>query len=151
MSAVNVYKEKVKQGGYSKRVEVEQKVAAGELPVPTFSLRWGGGYEPYDKANKKAAGLLPKLGIAGLGTYLSAIYEALAQKNKLIPNYWLSAVAAARGVLILMDAGAKRDDAVSMTAEIVGLPKELIDKALSTILGGGAAGAGGAAGGTPGA
>jgi len=149
MSAVAVYKEKVKQGGYNKRIEIEQKVAAGELPVSTLSLRREKGFAPYDEANRKAAGVLPELKKAGLGTYLSAVYEAIAYKNRPIPNYWLAAVAAARGVLILMDLGIDRNDAVIKTATIVGLPKELIEKALGGA--GGGAGAGGAAGGTPGA
>jgi hypothetical protein len=151
MSAVAVFKEKVKQGGYSKRVEIEQKVASGELPTLTLSQRREKGFAPHDEANKKAAGILPGLNTAGLGPYIATVHEAIAYKNKPIPNYWLAAVTAARGVLILMDLGVDRNDAVAKTATLVGLPKELIEKALGTITGGGAGGGATAAGGAPGA
>jgi hypothetical protein len=154
-----VYKEKIKLGGYAKRIEIEGKVASGELPVPTISLRWEKEYAPYDEVNKKAAGLLSGLNTAGFGTYLATIYEAVSYKNRTVPNYWLSAVTAARGVLILLDIGVDRNKALQVTADLVGLSKELIEKALKTIeqpgAGGGAgAGGGGAAagaGGAPGA
>jgi hypothetical protein len=47
-SVLTVYKEKVKQGGYAKRVEIEQKVAAGELQVLTLSQRREKGFAPHD-------------------------------------------------------------------------------------------------------
>jgi hypothetical protein len=50
-----------------------------------------------------------------------------------------------------MDIGVDQNTAVVKTATLVGLPRELIEKALGAISGGGGAGAGGAAGGAPGA
>ncbi len=142
MSAVNVYKQKIQLKGYERSLEVEQKVASGELPVLPRSLRWGAGFAPYDQAIKKLAGVLPGLNIAGLGTYIAAIYEALYHVNKPIPNYVLAAAAAARGVLVLLDLGADRNKAISITADIVGLSRSLIERALG-------GGGGGAAGGAP--
>jgi hypothetical protein len=146
MSAVNVYKEKIKLKGYEKSIEVEGKIASGELPVLPRSLRWGAGYAPYDAVIKKMAGVLPGLNVAGLGTYVASIEEAIYHMNKPIPNYVLAAAAAARGVLVLMDLGVDRGKAVSVTSEIVGMSKALIERALG---GGGGAPAGG--GGAPGA
>ena len=143
MSAVNVYKQKVALRWYEKSVEVEGKVASGELPVLLRSLRWGTGYAPYDAVIKKMAGVLPGLNVAGLGTYVASVEEAIYHMNKPIPNYVLAAVAAARGVLVLMDLGVDRNVAVSKTAELTGLSKTLIERALG---GGGvpAVGGGGA-------
>ena len=148
MSAVNVYKEKIKLKGYEKSVEVEGKIASGELPVLPRSLRWGAGYAPYDAVIKKMAGVLPVLNVAGLGTYVASIEEAIYHMNKPIPNYVLAAAAAARGVLVLMDLGGDRGKAVSVTSEIVGMSKALIERALG---GGGAPAGGGGGGGAPGA
>jgi hypothetical protein len=142
MSALNVYKQKIVLKGYEKSVEIENKVASGELPVLPRSLRYSVGYAPYDSMIKKAAGILPRLNVAGLGTYLSRVMEALKHLNKPIPNYVLAAAAAASGVLVLMDMGVDRDAAVSATAELTGLSKDLIERAL-----GGAGGAPARAGG----
>jgi len=146
MSAVNVYKQKVALKGYEKSIEVEGKIASGELPVLPRSLRWGAGYAPYDAVIKKMAGVLPGLNVAGLGTYVASIEEAIYHMNKPIPNYVLAAAAAARGVLVLMDLGVDRGKAVSVTSEIVGMSKTLIERALG---GGGATAGGGGGGGTP--
>ena len=146
MSAVNVYKQKVALKGYEKSVEVERKVAYGELPVLMRSLNWGSGYEPYDAVIKKMAGILPGLNVSGLGTYVAAIFEAIYHMNKPVPNYILAAAAAARGVLVLLDLGVDRNVAVSKTAELTGLSKTLIDMALG---GGGATAGGGGGGGAP--
>ena len=145
MSAVNVYKQKVALKGYEKSIEVERKIAYGELPVLPLSLRQSAGFAPYDAVIKKMAGVLPGLNVAGLGTYVASIEEAIYHMNKPIPNYVLAAAAAARGVLVLMDLGVDRGKAVSVTSEIVGMSKALIERAL----GGGGAPAGG--GGAPGA
>ena len=146
MSAVNVYKEKIKLKGYEKSIEVEGKIASGELPVLPRSLRWGAGYAPYDAVIKKMAGVLPGLNVAGLGTYVASIEEAIYHMNKPIPNYVLAAAAAARGVLVLMDLGVDRSKAVSVTSEIVGMSKSMIERALG---GGGAPAGGGGGGGAP--
>jgi len=143
MSAVNVYKQKIQLKGYEKSIEAEEKMMRGELPVLMRSLRWGEGYAPYDAVIKKMAGVLPGLNVAGLGTYIARVFEALMHMNKPIPNYVLAAAAAAGGVLVLMDLGVDRNKAVSITAEFVGLSKSLIEKAL----GGGAAAGGGGGGG----
>jgi hypothetical protein len=138
MSAVNVYKQKVQLKGYEKSVEVENKVASGELPVLVRSLRWSAGYAPYDALIKKMSGVLPGLNVAGLGTYIAALEEAFYHMNKPIPNYVLAVAAAARGVLVLLDLGVDRNTAVTVTSGLLGLSKELIERAL-----GGAAPAGG--------
>jgi uncharacterized membrane protein YgcG len=157
MSAVNVYKQKVQLKGYEKSVEVEQKVASGELPVLMRSLRWGAGYAPFDSLIKKLAGVLPELNRAGLGTYIATLEEAMGHMIKPIPNYVLAAAAAARGVLVLLDLGVDQNKAVAITANALGLSKSLIEKALSKREGGrgggGGGGGGGAAagGGAPGA
>jgi len=147
MSAINVYKEKIKLKGYEKSIEIEGKVASGELPVLPRSLRWGAGYAPYDAVIKKMAGVLPGLNVAGLGTYVASIEEAVYHMNKPIPNYVLAVAAAARGVMVLMDLGVDRNKAVAITAEIVGMSKSMIDKALGGTAAGGGGGGGG--GGTP--
>jgi hypothetical protein len=144
MSAVNAYREKIKLKGYEKSIEAEVKVASGELPVLPRSLLQAARYAPYDAMIKKAGGTLPALNVAGLGTYLAAVMEALSHMNKPIPNYVLAAAAAARGVLVLMDLGVDRNTAVSRTAELVGLSKTMIERAL-----GGGGGGGAAAGGAP--
>jgi hypothetical protein len=140
MSAVTVYKQKIQLKGYEKSVEVEQKVAGGELPVLVRSLRWSAGYAPYDALIKKMSGVLPSLNVTGLGTYIAAIEEAYYHMNKPIPNYVLAAAAAARGVLVLLDLGVDRNTAVSITSTLTGLSKEMIEKALGGVapVGGGA-------------
>jgi len=146
MSAVNVYKQKIQLKGYEKSVEAEQKVVSGELPVLARSLRWGAGYAPYDSLIKKLAGVLPGLNLAGLGAYIATLEEAMSHMLKPIPNYVLAAAAAARGVLVLLDLGADRNKAVAITADVLGLSKGLIERALGGIGGGGAVAGGGAPG-----
>jgi hypothetical protein len=68
-TALQVYLKKVELNGFKKRIEVENKVATGELPVSPLSLRQAKGYQPYKEALGRASALAQTVKTVGWGTW----------------------------------------------------------------------------------
>jgi len=143
MSAVSVYKEKIKLKGYEKSVEVETKVATGELQVLPRSLLWEKEWQPFRQVLEVAAGRLPD-NVVGRGFVIAKLMEARKYTTGMFKNIALARAHALQAVEALVDLGVPRDRAVSIVADIVGLSKSLLT-------GGRGGGGGGGGGGAPGA
>ncbi len=143
--SLQVYLKKIELGGYRKRIETEHKVASGEIPVSPLSLRQSQGYRPYAEALKKAGAMASELGTIGLGTWWALAELAIYHLNKAIPNKALAIAYARLAVQTLVDAGVDVDKAAEFTAQVVGLPKDVLK--VGIVAGGRAAG--GAQGGAP--
>jgi hypothetical protein len=138
MSALSVYREKVKLKGYSKSVEVEQKVAAGELPVLPRSLLWEKEWAPFREMLERAASILPQ-DVAGRGIVIAKLLEAKKYLvSPMFKNVKLAVAAARQAVEALVDLGVDRERAIGMVSDITGISKSLLR--------GGRAGAGAAPG-----
>jgi len=126
MSALNTYREKIKLKGYSKSVEVEQKVAAGELPVLPRSLLWEKEWAPFREMLEKASGVLPQ-DIVGRGLVIAKLLEARKYLTSMMfKNVKLAVAAARQAVEVLVDLGIDRERAISMVSDIVGISKTLL-------------------------
>jgi hypothetical protein len=137
MSAV--YKEKIRLKGYEKSIEVETKVATGELQVLPRSLLWEKEWQPFRQMLETATGRLPD-NVVGRGFVIAKLMEARKYTTGMFKNIALAKAHALQAVEALVDLGMPRDKAISVVADIVGLSKSL----LTGGRGGGAA-AGGAA------
>jgi hypothetical protein len=140
MSAVSVYKEKIKLKGYQKSLETEIKVATGELQVLPRSLTWERELQPFRQMLRSAAGTLPS-DVVGRGFVIGKLMEAKKYTTGMFQNIALAKVHALQAVEALVDLGVPRDRAVSIVADIVGLSKSLLT--------GGAPARGGGGGGAP--
>ena len=143
MSVVSVYKEKIKLKGYEKSIEVETKVATGELQVLPRSLLWEKEWQPFRQVIEAAAGRLPD-NIVGRGFVIAKLLEARKYTTGMFKNIALAKVHALQAVEALVDMGVPRDRAISIVADVVGLSKSLL-------AGGRGGGGGGAPAGAPGA
>ena len=143
MSVVSVYKEKIKLKGYEKSIEVETKVATGELRVLPRSLLWEKEWQPFRQVIEAAAGRLPD-NIVGRGFVIAKLLEAKKYTTGMFKNIALAKVHALQAVEALVDMGVPRDRAISIVADVVGLSKSLL-------AGGRGGGGGGAPAGAPGA
>jgi hypothetical protein len=123
-AALQVYLKKVELNGFKKRVEVENRVASGELPVSTLSLRQAKGFQPYKEALERAGTLARGVKTIGWGMWWAMVEQAMMHKLKVIPNHGLVIAYAKIAVQILVDAGVSRDEAVKITAETIGIPRE---------------------------
>jgi hypothetical protein len=142
MSAVSVYKEKIKLKGYQKSIETEIKVATGELQVLPRSLLWEKEWQPFRQLLESAASTLPS-DVVGRGFVIAKLMEAKKYTTGMFKNIALAKAHALQAVEALVDLGVPRDRAVSIVADIVGLSKSLLT--------GGAPARGGGGGGAPGA
>jgi len=140
MSAVEVYKRKVELKGYEKSLEVEQKVATGELPVLPRSLLWEKEYQPFKQMLVSAAGTLPS-DVIGRGYAIAKMLKAKSYLTGMFKNVALAKAHALQAVEILVDLGVPRDRAISMVADIVGLSKSLLTGGAPARAGGGGGGA----------
>jgi hypothetical protein len=126
MSALNTYREKVKLKGYEKRVEVEQKVAAGELPVLPRSLLWEREWAPFRELLEKAAGMLPQ-DVVGRGLVIAKMLEAKKYLTSVMfKNVKLAVAAARQAVEALVDLGVPRDRAIAIVSDTVGISRSLL-------------------------
>jgi hypothetical protein len=141
MSAVNVYKEKIKLKGYEKSIETELKVATGELQVLPRSLLWEREWQPFRQMLEAAAERLPD-NVVGRGFVIAKLMEAKKYTIGMFKNIALARAHALQAVEALVDLGVPRDRAVSIVADVVGLSKSLLT-------GGRGGGGGGGGGGAP--
>ena len=140
MSAVEIYKRKIALKGYEKSLEVEQKVAAGELQVLPRSLLWEKEWQPFRQMLESAAGTLPS-DVVGRGYVLAKLMKAKSYLTGMFKNVALAKAHALQAVEILVDLGVPRDRAISMVADIVGLSKSLLTGGAPARAGGGGGGA----------
>jgi len=140
MSAVNTYREKIKLKGYEKSVEVEEKVAAGELPVLPRSLLWRQKFDPFAQTIETASGVMPD-DIIGRGYPLAKFMKAKSYLTGMFKNIALARAFALQGVEALVDLGVPRDKAISIAADVVGLSKSLLTGGAPARGGGGGGGA----------
>jgi len=136
MSAVSVYKEKIKLKGYEKSIEIEQKLSTGELQVLPRSLLWEKEWQPFRQTLENAAGRLPD-NVVGRGFVIAKLLEAKKYTTGMFKNIALARVHALQAVEALIDLGVPRDRAVSIVADIVGLSKSLLTGGAPTRGGGG--------------
>jgi hypothetical protein len=136
-TALQVYLKKVELNGFKKRIEVENKVATGELPVSPLSLRQAKGYQPYKEALGRASALAQTVKTVGWGTWWAMVEIAIRKMNEAIPNYKLVEAYAKLAVQVLVDAGVSADEAVRITAETIGIPKEMLTGGAPARAGGG--------------
>jgi hypothetical protein len=140
MSAVAIYREKIRLNGYQKQHEVELKVATGEYPVLPRSLIGEERWQPFEQLITYAAGAMPD-DIIGRGLPLALMLRAKKYTVGLFKNIAIARAYALQAVEALVDLGVPRDKAVSIVANGVGLSKSLLT--------GGRGGGGGGGGGAP--
>jgi hypothetical protein len=142
MSVVEIYKKKIELKGYEKSLEVETKVASGELQVPPRSLLWDKKFNPFAQMLDTASGIMPD-DIVGRGYAIAKMMKAKKYLVGKFKNTTLARVYALQAVEALVDLGVPRDKAITIVANIVGLSKSLLT--------GGAPARAGGGGGAPGA
>jgi hypothetical protein len=140
MSAVAVYREKVRLNGYQKQHEAELKVATGELPVLPRSVIGEERWQPFRQLIDYAAGALPE-DVVGRGFVIAKMLQAAKYARGPFRNIALARAHALEAIEALVDLGVPRDKAISIVANGVGLSKALLTRGR----GGGGGGGGGAA------